>query len=57
MNRDVQSEKLWSREKLTSASYENYLKLEREKEHFESSVYEKRQKDKEFGKMVKRVKE
>jgi len=35
------------------ASYENYLKLEREKIHFQSSLAEKRQKDKEFGKMVK----
>ena len=34
-------------------SYENYLKLEREKAHFESTVAEKRNKDKEFGKMQK----
>lgn len=38
------------------ASYENYLKLEREKAHFESSVAERRKKDKEFGKMVKNYK-
>lgn len=38
------------------ASYENYLKLEREKAHFESSVVERRKKDKEFGKMVKNYK-
>ena len=38
------------------ASYENYLKLEREKAHFETSVIEKRKKDKEFGKMVKNYK-
>lgn len=37
-------------------TYENYLKLEREKEHFESTVSEKRNKDKEFGKMQKNYK-
>jgi ribosome biogenesis GTPase len=38
------------------ASYENYLKIEREKAHFESSVAERRKKDKEFGKMLKNYK-
>ena len=42
---------------LTFAVYENYLKLKREQEHFSASVYEKRQKDKVFGKMVKTVKD
>jgi ribosome biogenesis GTPase / thiamine phosphate phosphatase len=37
-------------------SYKNYLKLEREKAHFESTVVEKRKKDKEFGKMMKNYK-
>lgn len=37
-------------------SYENYLKLEREKAHFESTLAERRKKDKEFGKMVKNFK-
>jgi len=37
-------------------SYENYLKMEREKEHFESTIAERRQKDKDFGKMVKHYK-
>ncbi|OMP32327.1 ribosome small subunit-dependent GTPase A [Mangrovimonas sp. DI 80] len=37
-------------------SYENYLKMEREKEHFEATVAEKRKKDKAFGKMVKEFK-
>jgi ribosome biogenesis GTPase len=37
-------------------SYENYLKLEREKAHFESTLAEKRIKDKEFGKMMKNYK-
>ena len=42
--------------KLDKASYENYLKMEREKVYFESTVAEKRKKDKEFGKMVKNYK-
>lgn len=37
-------------------SYENYLKLEREKTHFESSLEERRKKDKDFGKMLKNYK-
>ncbi|SHG28384.1 ribosome small subunit-dependent GTPase A [Flagellimonas flava] len=36
--------------------YENYLKMEKEKAHFESSIAEKRKKDKDFGKMVKHFK-
>jgi ribosome biogenesis GTPase len=42
--------------KLDKAFYENYLKLEREKVHFESTVSERRKKDKVFGKMVKNFK-
>jgi len=38
------------------SSYENYLKMEREKAHFESTVAEKRKKDKIFGKMLKNYK-
>ena len=41
---------------LDKSSYENFLKLEKEKIHFESSVLEKRKKDKEFGKMLKNYK-
>lgn len=37
-------------------SYENYLKIEKEKKYFESSLAEKRKKDKDFGKMVKNYK-
>jgi ribosome biogenesis GTPase len=37
-------------------SYENYLKMEREKAHFESTIEEKRKKDKEFGKWIKNYK-
>lgn len=36
--------------------YENYLKMEREKAHFESTIEERRKKDKEFGKMIKNYK-
>ena len=38
------------------ASYENYLKMEREKAYFESTMEEKRKKDKMFGKMLKNYK-
>jgi ribosome biogenesis GTPase len=34
-------------------SYENYIKLQREKAHFESTIAEKRKKDKVFGKLIK----
>lgn len=37
-------------------SYENYLKMEKEKQHFEMNLIEKRKKDKQFGKMVKQFK-
>ena len=36
--------------------YENYMKLEREKAHFDSTLAESRKKDKDFGKMVKQFK-
>jgi ribosome biogenesis GTPase len=41
---------------LDEKSYENYLKLEREKDHFESTLAERRKKDKDFGKMLKNFK-
>ena len=41
---------------LDKASYENYLAMQKEKTYFESTVEEKRQKDKDFGKMIKRYK-
>jgi len=37
-------------------SYENYLKMEREKTHFESTIEERRKKDKELGKVIKNYK-
>ncbi|MFV0267480.1 MAG: ribosome small subunit-dependent GTPase A [Draconibacterium sp.] len=40
---------------LSEKNYENYLKLKREQQHFSSTIHEKRQKGKEFGKMVKAV--
>jgi ribosome biogenesis GTPase / thiamine phosphate phosphatase len=41
---------------IDKASYENYLKMEKEKAHFESTVEERRKKDKEFGKFLKNYK-
>jgi ribosome biogenesis GTPase len=41
---------------IDKASYENYLKMEREKAYFESTIVEKHKKDKDFGKMVKNYK-
>jgi len=38
------------------ASYENYLKMEKEKAYFESNVAERRRKEKIFGKIVKNYK-
>lgn len=37
-------------------AYRNYIKMEKEKDHFESTVAEKRQNDKDFGKMMKNFK-
>jgi ribosome biogenesis GTPase len=39
--------------KIDKDSYENYIKLQREKVHYESTVAEKRKKDKAFGKLIK----
>jgi len=41
---------------IEKSTYENYLKLVREKAHFESTVEERRKKDKEFGKAIKNYK-
>ncbi len=38
---------------IDKSSYENYMKMEREKAYFESSVSERRKKDKIFGKIIK----
>ncbi len=37
-------------------SYENYIKMTKEKAHFESTIMERRKKDKLFGKMLKNYK-
>jgi ribosome biogenesis GTPase len=42
-------------ERISKESYNNFLKMRREKIHFESSIAEKRKKDKQFGKMIKTV--
>lgn len=36
--------------------YDNYQKMMREKQHFESTIMEKRKKDRDFGKMIKKHK-
>ncbi|BDD12170.1 ribosome small subunit-dependent GTPase (plasmid) [Fulvitalea axinellae] len=41
---------------ISEDSYENFLKMVREKEHYESTVAEKRRRGKSFAKMVKQVK-
>lgn len=38
------------------SQYENYLKLQKETEHYEMSVYDRRKKDKKFGKFIKKAK-
>ena len=37
-------------------SYENYLKIEKEKAHYEASVAQRRKKDKDSGKIIKNYK-
>ncbi len=41
---------------LNAASYENYVKMEKERAHFDATIAERRKKDKAFGKMVKNYK-
>jgi ribosome biogenesis GTPase len=41
---------------INKESYENYLKMQREKDHFESTEVEKRRKGKDLAKMIKKVK-
>jgi ribosome biogenesis GTPase / thiamine phosphate phosphatase len=41
---------------LDRASYGNYLKMEKEKAYFESTVDERRRKEKIFGKIIKTYK-
>jgi ribosome biogenesis GTPase len=44
------------KEEVDSETYLNFLKMEREKDFFESSVEERKAKDKSFGKMIKKFK-
>lgn len=41
---------------IDQGAYENYLKMAKEKAHFESSMEQKRKKDRELGKMFKKHK-
>jgi ribosome biogenesis GTPase len=41
---------------IDTASYENYMKMERERKHFESTIHERRKKEKIFGKIIKNYK-
>lgn len=41
---------------IDAASYENYLKMKKEKEYFESTIAERREKEKSFGKLLKNYK-
>ena len=40
---------------LIEETYNNYMKLQREQAHFTATVYEKRKRERAFGKMVKRI--
>jgi ribosome biogenesis GTPase len=41
---------------LDANSYTNFMKMEKEKMHFESDVKERKKRDKDFGKMIKNIK-
>lgn len=41
---------------IDAAQYENYLRLQKETKHYEMSNYDKRKKDKKFGKFIKNAK-
>lgn len=41
---------------INEQSYHNFLKLAREKEHYTATISQRRKKDKDFGKMVKKMK-
>jgi ribosome biogenesis GTPase / thiamine phosphate phosphatase len=41
---------------LEKDAYDNYMKMQKEKAHYESTVLERRKKDKQFGKMMKNYK-
>jgi ribosome biogenesis GTPase len=41
---------------LDANSYTNFMKMEKEKMHFESDMKERKKRDKDFGKMIKKIK-
>jgi len=41
---------------LSNLSYQNFLKLERERAHYESTLLERKKRDKELGKLIKNMK-
>ena len=41
---------------VSQASYDNYIKMDRERAHYESTVFEKRKKERIFGKILKNYK-
>jgi len=41
---------------IDEGSYDNFLKMEKEKMHFESDALERKKKDKDLGKLIKNVK-
>ncbi|MBD78685.1 MAG: ribosome small subunit-dependent GTPase A [Crocinitomicaceae bacterium] len=43
-------------EELDADSYENFMKMEKEKMHFESNEQERKKKDKDLGKLIKNIK-
>lgn len=43
-------------QEISLATYENYLRMEKEKAHFESTILERRKKDKGLGKIIKNYK-
>ncbi len=53
MKQDVLFSKQLETGEIEKESYENFLKMEREKQHFETTVAEKRKKEKIFGKIIK----
>jgi ribosome biogenesis GTPase len=42
--------------KLSEGRYQSYLKLVKESDHYQMSLFEKRKKDRAFGRMIKTAK-
>lgn len=43
-------------EELDTDSYTNFMKIEKDKIHFESDIQERKKRNKDFGKMIKNTK-